>query len=634
MATIINLEGFPKVASEAIEFSYFLSESEKAEWREWLKTATPEQQEELVDILYSMWQDNQKNAVPENLANNQNLNPQAAPVQAAPISPAPIAPVAQAPSFTATQPQTFPGFNPQPAPTFGNTNNNFAPNPVQNPISQPSFGNQPASQPFAATPQAPAPLPQIPSFTPSVPAFNPQPATIPDFNQQFSGTDFNFNNQNNTQVSPAPALNQNIATPPLTPELVPQPVLPPKLDTTIATENPSFVPNNDDFSPQNSDFTTFPTQTIDYSQNLVANNFVSATPVPAPVEPFKSTITEPPVIEKTEVEEPKIEPKIPEPTIAPAPEITSAPDTSQNINTSFDFEDELESEKPETEAKKSNDINMESLVNDNKYRPNPILNDNSETDSEFIFKNNSEPKNIEKAKPASPKPTQSKTDKDSDQDNQDFEFNPVQPPKDTNKNPKPNPNKSNNKKDQVIQFNNLKDPGTKDMLNEIYNDYIETYDTNQKKFVVFLDRVTKVLSNYETISGHFENLTGKVVDINDKMVSQARDIQALKDATRTQAGTSIQEQIDDIRFDLDNLEKDVRSLRTESRRKTSEISQQMAAVGADSYGDGGVIQKIELLKSEINNLKHEMTANKVDNNVNSGNNIPTKTSKLDLTGII
>ena len=64
-------DGFPREPLSAVEFSYFLSDGEKQEWREWIKTATPEQQQELVDILHSMWQDNQKNAVPESFANNQ-----------------------------------------------------------------------------------------------------------------------------------------------------------------------------------------------------------------------------------------------------------------------------------------------------------------------------------------------------------------------------------------------------------------------------------------------------------------------------------------------------------------------------------------------------------------------------------
>jgi len=612
MATIINLQGFPKVASEAIEFSYFLSESEKAEWREWLKTATPEQQEELVDILYSMWQDNQKNAVPENLANNQNSNTQPVATAAAPVTPIP--PLTETPSYGNTsQSATFPGFNTQPtAPQFP-TNNNFAQSPVPSPILAPNY----SAQQFPAAPQinsvpTPLPLPEIPSFVPAAPVVSSATAQIPDFNQTFGGNNLNIPSQNIAQPATTTQSNPSFLNPqtPVQPEIIP--------------EKPSFVQTSDDFSTQNNTFTAFPSQPVDFSQAPA-----TATAVVDTVPTFLSQ----PEIEKPAVVEPKPEPTPVKPTISEA--VTTPP--TINIDTSFDFddegEDEVDFEEPIKELKKNGDINMESLVNDNKYRPNPILEDNGDTETEFVFKNSSEPITIEKPKPATPKPAVQTKDNDDQEENTNTDSEPKRV-KENKNNSKPQSYKGNNKKDQVIEFNSLKDPGTKDMLNEIYNDYIETYDSNQKKFVVFLDRVTKVLSNYETISSHFENLTGKVVDINDKMVAQARDIQALKDATRTQAGTSIQEQIDDLRFDLDNLEKDVRSLRTESRRKTSELSQQMAAVGADSYGDGGVIQKIELLKSDINNLKQDIQANSATNNHNLADNVPTKSSKLDLTGII
>ncbi|MGL4499260.1 MAG: CHAT domain-containing protein, partial [Planktothrix sp.] len=49
---------FPKTLYEAIAVSDNFSDPEKEEWYEWLKTATSEQQEELMNILYSIWQEN------------------------------------------------------------------------------------------------------------------------------------------------------------------------------------------------------------------------------------------------------------------------------------------------------------------------------------------------------------------------------------------------------------------------------------------------------------------------------------------------------------------------------------------------------------------------------------------------
>jgi len=55
-------DGFPKTPQEAVRLSEGLSEIEKQEWYEWIETATPEQQAELVDILHSMWLQHQAQA--------------------------------------------------------------------------------------------------------------------------------------------------------------------------------------------------------------------------------------------------------------------------------------------------------------------------------------------------------------------------------------------------------------------------------------------------------------------------------------------------------------------------------------------------------------------------------------------
>ena len=57
-------DGFPLTPLEAIDFSYTFSTEEKQEWREWVKTATADQQQELVETLHAIWIDNQKEVVP------------------------------------------------------------------------------------------------------------------------------------------------------------------------------------------------------------------------------------------------------------------------------------------------------------------------------------------------------------------------------------------------------------------------------------------------------------------------------------------------------------------------------------------------------------------------------------------
>jgi hypothetical protein len=60
MATQPFQDGFPNQAQAAINASYFLSNEDRNEWFEWLKTADEQQQDELINILHTMWEDAQR----------------------------------------------------------------------------------------------------------------------------------------------------------------------------------------------------------------------------------------------------------------------------------------------------------------------------------------------------------------------------------------------------------------------------------------------------------------------------------------------------------------------------------------------------------------------------------------------
>lgn len=82
-------DGFPLSAQEAIQYSYFLSDDEKKEWNEWLKSANPQQQQELVDTLHSIWLEHQSQVVPAGFKNEEPVNIEAvsesAPAQNEPL---------------------------------------------------------------------------------------------------------------------------------------------------------------------------------------------------------------------------------------------------------------------------------------------------------------------------------------------------------------------------------------------------------------------------------------------------------------------------------------------------------------------------------------------------------------------
>ena len=281
------------------------------------------------------------------------------------------------------------------------------------------------------------------------------------------------------------------------------------------------------------------------------------------------------------------------------------------------------------EKKASSEINIESLVKDNKYTPNPILDDTSAIE-DFVYRNaDNEKAGFNKSEPSK----SIEPDPENEIDLSfvsNFKSEPVEDKKETNKlenkintdasqgekknqfKGQQNDNKkqfkggNKNKKDDFVNFSKLKENDASGLLGGIYQDYLETSDSNQKKLTLFLERVASVLSNYEQITGHLEDSTAKMIQINDKVVDQAKDIQQLKNATQTATGSSLQEQIDDVRYDIDSLEKEFRSLKTETRRKQNETAEQLAALGADAYKSGGIMQKMELLKVDIINIQKKI----------------------------
>jgi hypothetical protein len=124
--TNIFPDGFPKDPWQAIDFSYFLTETEKQEWRSWLQGASPDQKIEFVDTLHAMWVENSQKAVPQGF-NNQAPNYPSYPSNQGYA----VAPNNQAqPSSPASNPSLNPSLNPgsSPIPDSGlNSTNNYNP---------------------------------------------------------------------------------------------------------------------------------------------------------------------------------------------------------------------------------------------------------------------------------------------------------------------------------------------------------------------------------------------------------------------------------------------------------------------------------------------------------------------------
>ncbi len=187
-------DGFPLSPLEAISFSYFLSDQEKAEWREWLKTANSDEQLELVGTLHDIWIDNQKKAIPSGFNNNQqsrrpqqsqqpqqprqqsqqNFRPQqqARQPQSAQGSPRPVVSQQSNPQFSPSRPapqQQRPAQS-QPSPQ---QNTQRQPQPQAQQSNQPRQQVQSSQQPSPQQPAQQAVQPKPTKLSPQTP---PKPA--------------------------------------------------------------------------------------------------------------------------------------------------------------------------------------------------------------------------------------------------------------------------------------------------------------------------------------------------------------------------------------------------------------------------------------------------------------------------
>lgn len=287
-------DGFPLIPLEAVNFSYFLSDTEKDDWRNWLITATEDQKNELVDTLHSIWLDQQKQSLPQAFEANsplpiiqtqpesQNSNPQ--------FQPSPNYNPSQ--QFTQPQPQIQPqhaDFNFQQQPDFGNQSQ-FQSQPIQFNQSQ-----QPTQQQgfnFQAQPQASINIPNQPQqfdFQ-SIPQNNfntyqqpvqsiaqPQQPIQPNFDYQNQSGQFHQAQQPNLYPENETTFSQQSTTIPQTS----QPIIPQQpISAPVPPNNPVITPieEEEDLDFDDFDFDEDDENTETNSETVQSSNVINSSP--------------------------------------------------------------------------------------------------------------------------------------------------------------------------------------------------------------------------------------------------------------------------------------------------------------------------------------------------------------------
>ena len=107
-------------------------------------------------------------------------------------------------------------------------------------------------------------------------------------------------------------------------------------------------------------------------------------------------------------------------------------------------------------------------------------------------------------------------------------------------------------------------------------------------------------------------MTDKVLTINDQVINQGEEIQLLKNGTQAR-GSSLQDQTDEIRYDIEKLIKEIRNVKIEQKRAVDEIRTRLSTMESNSFrNDGNDFElKYNILKSQVEKLQNQNNFDKI-----------------------
>jgi hypothetical protein len=160
-----------------------------------------------------------------------------------------------------------------------------------------------------------------------------------------------------------------------------------------------------------------------------------------------------------------------------------------------------------------------------------------------------------------------------------------------------------------IDFTSIRDNTKKDEIQSIKEAFVSSRTAHEESFNGFVEKVTTVMCEFEEINDYIEAMTDKVLAMNDEVISQAQDIQSLKNQTQNRGG-SLQDQIDEAKYDIEKILKEIRNIRIEMKRSNDEIRSRLSILEADSFRaeNDGINQKLSVIKSELSKLQEANTS--------------------------
>jgi hypothetical protein len=316
---------------------------------------------------------------------------------------------------------------------------------------------------------------------------------------------------------------------------------------------------------------------------------------PAPVlnsvdisEPVPLTIPQPPVQEKQPENIVPEVPAIQEKPIA-APEVPLIVQNVDNTNQTKPVNQNNQmNQSNQNNQKQRNNSNQQNVKNDdneslkqfgqNKYTPNPVLDDKTNNSADFVFQN------------GNPKGKNNRRSNDNDDSSENL-------------------NQANNQpvesKKAFFNFSKLREVATRKSLEDVYQQYLQSKDksfSSEQEFrdnhAVFLDKIMKIVVNFESVSDFFEAITAKLLEMNDQNVVLAEKFSRSQEENRSVV-RDLTRQVDDLRRDLDRSYRDQKRLEEDLGRVNIKSNQS----DVDVFGGDALQQKVELLLARITKLE-------------------------------
>ena len=163
-----------------------------------------------------------------------------------------------------------------------------------------------------------------------------------------------------------------------------------------------------------------------------------------------------------------------------------------------------------------------------------------------------------------------------------------------------------------IDFSNIRDNVDKAEINKLTDEFLTAREAHEKAYIDLVKKNTKIFSDFEDINDYIEAMTDKVLTINDQVINQGEEIQTLKNGTQAR-GSSLQDQTDEIRYDIEKLIKEIRNVKIEQKRAVDEIRTRLSTIEANSFrNDGNDFElKYNILKSQVEKLQQEKSFEKI-----------------------